>query len=188
MKPGASQEEIVGNFLKLAKKYHPDSKKSDDAKKRYTEIKEAYQTLSKEENRLEYDATGKTVNEEQPNPKKPFFADPDYHSEHAHQTYEDYFKEYEQFFTFDLELLEKENMKMQEKTRKLQPDIYKQRIKGSSVTIETEVSFMEAVAGTSKTLRAKREVICDKCEGKKVQPVDSNKNDCLTCYGTGDNF
>ena len=47
---------------------------------------------------------------------------------------------------------------------------------------------MDAVNGTSKTLRVKREVICDKCEGKKVQPVDSNKNDCLTCYGTGEDF
>ena len=47
---------------------------------------------------------------------------------------------------------------------------------------------MDAVNGTSKTLRVKREVICDKCEGKKVQPVDQNKNDCLTCYGTGDDF
>lgn len=48
VKPGASKDEIKKSFFKLAKKYHPDVNKTNEAKKRYLEITEAYETLSNE--------------------------------------------------------------------------------------------------------------------------------------------
>ncbi len=53
---GASKEEIKKAFHKLAHKYHPDKNKGDDAK--FKEVNEAYQTLSDEQKRAQYDRFG----------------------------------------------------------------------------------------------------------------------------------
>jgi molecular chaperone DnaJ len=54
----ASKEDIKKAFHKLAHKYHPDKKDGDENK--FKEINEAYQTLSDEEKRSQYDTYGKT--------------------------------------------------------------------------------------------------------------------------------
>lgn len=53
----ASKEEIKRAFHKLAHKYHPDKKGGDE--KKFKEINEAYQTLSDDEKRSQYDTYGK---------------------------------------------------------------------------------------------------------------------------------
>lgn len=53
--PGSSQTEIIRAFKKLAKKWHPDINKSQDATSRMQEIIEAYQILSSTEKRERYD-------------------------------------------------------------------------------------------------------------------------------------
>jgi DnaJ-class molecular chaperone len=45
-------------FRKLARKYHPDVDASDDAKKRFQEVQEAYDVLSDPEKRKRYDQFG----------------------------------------------------------------------------------------------------------------------------------
>ncbi len=57
---GASKDDIKKAFYKLAAKYHPDKKDGDEAK--FKEINEAYQTLSDEKKRKEYDTYGQTFN------------------------------------------------------------------------------------------------------------------------------
>ena len=42
----ASEAEIKKSFFNLAKKYHPDVNKTKEAKQKYLEITEAYETLS----------------------------------------------------------------------------------------------------------------------------------------------
>jgi len=54
----ASKEEIKKAFHKLAHKYHPDKGGGDE--KRFKEVNEAYQTLSDEKKRAEYDTYGHT--------------------------------------------------------------------------------------------------------------------------------
>ncbi len=54
----ASQEEIKKAFRALARKYHPDINKADDAEKKFKEINEAYEVLGDEEKRKQYDALG----------------------------------------------------------------------------------------------------------------------------------
>lgn len=54
----ASKDEIKKAFYKLAAKYHPDKKGGDEAK--FKEINEAYQVLSNEQKRKEYDTYGQT--------------------------------------------------------------------------------------------------------------------------------
>jgi molecular chaperone DnaJ len=54
----ASKEEIKKAFYKLAAKYHPDKKGGDEAK--FKEVNEAYQVLSNDQKRKEYDTYGQT--------------------------------------------------------------------------------------------------------------------------------
>ncbi|HZB29744.1 MAG TPA: molecular chaperone DnaJ [Streptosporangiaceae bacterium] len=52
----ANQDEIKKSYRKLARKYHPDANKGDaDAGERFKEISEAYDVLSDEKRRKEYD-------------------------------------------------------------------------------------------------------------------------------------
>lgn len=51
----ATPDEIKKSFRKLAKKYHPDISKEKDAEARMQEINTAYDTLSHEERKAEYD-------------------------------------------------------------------------------------------------------------------------------------
>ena len=53
---GASKEEIKNAFHKLAHKYHPDKKGGDEGK--FKEINEAYQILSDDRKRAQYDQFG----------------------------------------------------------------------------------------------------------------------------------
>ncbi|XP_023688471.2 dnaJ homolog subfamily B member 9a [Paramormyrops kingsleyae] len=54
----ASERQIKKAFHKLAMKYHPDKNKSPNAEARFREIAEAYETLSDDKRRREYDQVG----------------------------------------------------------------------------------------------------------------------------------
>jgi molecular chaperone DnaJ len=53
---GASKDEIKKAFHKLAHKYHPDKSGGDEAK--FKEVNEAYQVLSDDQKRAQYDQFG----------------------------------------------------------------------------------------------------------------------------------
>ena len=53
---GASQDEVKKAFRKMAHQYHPDKNKGDDTK--FKEVNEAYQVLSDEKKRAQYDRFG----------------------------------------------------------------------------------------------------------------------------------
>ena len=54
----ASQDEIKSAFRKLAKKYHPDISKEENAEEKFKEVQEAYSVLSDENKRRQYDQFG----------------------------------------------------------------------------------------------------------------------------------
>jgi len=55
---GAGDEEIKKAYRKLARKYHPDVSKEANAKERFQEVSEAYETLRDKEKRAAYDSLG----------------------------------------------------------------------------------------------------------------------------------
>nr|CAD7452269.1 unnamed protein product [Timema tahoe] len=57
----ASQKDIKKAYYQLAKKYHPDTNKSDpDAGQKFQEVSEAYEILSDDDKRKQYDQWGTT--------------------------------------------------------------------------------------------------------------------------------
>ena len=54
----ASEAEIKSAFRKLAKKYHPDVSKEENAEEKFKEAQEAYAVLSDENKRRQYDQFG----------------------------------------------------------------------------------------------------------------------------------
>jgi curved DNA-binding protein len=56
---GASEDEIKKAYRKLARKYHPDVSKEANAKERFQEVGEAYETLKDKEKRAAYDNLGR---------------------------------------------------------------------------------------------------------------------------------
>jgi curved DNA-binding protein len=55
---GAGEDEIKKAYRKLARKYHPDVSKEADAKEKFQEASEAYETLRDKEKRAAYDSLG----------------------------------------------------------------------------------------------------------------------------------
>src|SRR5205085_5720946 len=54
----AAEEDIKKAYRKLARKYHPDVSKEANAKERFQEVSEAYETLRDKEKRAAYDSLG----------------------------------------------------------------------------------------------------------------------------------
>src|SRR3954463_11749054 len=55
---GAAEDEIKKAYRKLARKYHPDVSKEANAKEKFQEVSEAYETLKDKEKRGAYDNLG----------------------------------------------------------------------------------------------------------------------------------
>jgi curved DNA-binding protein len=54
----AGEDDIKKAYRKLARKYHPDVSKEPDAKEKFQEVSEAYETLRDKEKRAAYDSLG----------------------------------------------------------------------------------------------------------------------------------
>ena len=59
--PASTKQAIRKSYRKLASQFHPDKNKSDEAEEKFKQISEAYNVLSNEEKRKEYDQSRKVV-------------------------------------------------------------------------------------------------------------------------------
>src|SRR5699024_7068985 len=151
----ATQDEIKKAYRKLSKKYHPDMK--DGSEEKFKEVSEAYEVLSDENKRAQYDRFGHEGMNSQGGFGGGGFQGGGFGG------FEDIFSS---FFGGGA---------------RRDPNAPR---KGDDLQYTMSVSFEEAVFGTTKTVTIKKEVTCDVCDGDGTKPGTS-KSTCKTCSGSG---
>ncbi len=152
----ASSDEIKSAFRKLAKKYHPDVSKEENAAEKFKEAQEAYAVLSDEEKRKQYDQFGHAAFQGNGGMGGFDFSDFDF---------SDIFSEiFGNGFGFGFG-----SSKQNRKT------------KGRDRLIKMNLTFEEAVFGTKKNLNLDVMEECDECHG--LGGFDPKT--CPNCHGSG---
>jgi molecular chaperone DnaJ len=161
---GASQDEIKKAFHRLAHKYHPD--KGGDAQK-FKEVNEAYQILSNQQKRAQYDKFGTTFEEGGFGGQNPFG--------------EGGF-DFNNFGNFDASVFED-----------IFADFFSRSggFSGASrskkerdVVVDLNITLEDAFNGVQKEISLKKFVNCDRCEGTGAEPK-SKLVICPSCNGEG---
>ncbi len=159
---GASKDDIKKAFYKLAAKYHPDKKGGDEAK--FKEINEAYQTLSDEKKRKEYDTYGQTFNGQ--GPQSGGFGGGFNASDFQDMQFD--FGDLGDMFG----------------------DMFggghggSRQKRGRDISLEIDVPFTEAIFGTERNVLLSKVNTCKICSGTGAK-VGTKMKTCITCNGQG---
>ena len=155
----ASEADIKSAFRKLAKKYHPDVSKEENAAEKFKEAQEAYAVLSDAEKRKKYDQFG--------------------HS--AFNTAGGGFSGFDGFdFGSMSDIFEDLFGGMGFSSGRTSRNSNAPR-KGSDVLYRMTIDFEEAVYGTKKDIKIEVEENCKECDGKG----GFNSKTCSECRGSG---
>lgn len=178
--PDSDAAEIKSAYRSLARKFHPDV--APDNIDKFKAINEAYETLSNERKRMQYNMlfgfyksapkferkaakterdTQSTKTEPKKNQKQ------DIPNETTKTSEKKTFKEEKNFF---------EEMFSGAKAEKYPPQ------DGSDLTAEVSISISEAKNGTSKVINILHTEQCPKCRGRRF----INGSYCTECNGTGE--
>lgn len=165
----ASADDIKKAFRKLAHKYHPDKGGTDEAK--FKEITEAYAVLSDERKRREYDTYGQA------------FAGGQSHTSGAdHGPFGGFdFNEFRHGFR---------NGGIEFDFGDIFGDIFSgrgdraQTPRGRDISIDLEISFKDAVFGTSRNVLLAKISKCGLCHGSGAKTGTALET-CKTCNGNG---
>jgi len=162
----ASKEEVKRAFHKLAHKYHPDKKGGDEAK--FKEVNEAYQILSDEKKRTQYDTFGQAGANFGGEGGGPFGG-----------------FDFSQFagaaggqgFEFDL--------------GSIFSDFFggegsggRRARRGRDISVDIQISFAESIFGTQREVLLNKVMACAVCDGNGAKPGSKLKT-CPTCNGRG---
>lgn len=161
----ASSEDIKKAYRKLAHKYHPDKKGGDEAK--FKEVNEAYQTLSDDQKRSQYDQFGQTFDQQGAGGYEGFGGGNPY-GQSANYNFEDFDlgDVFESFFG---------GARRQQRTGPAA---------GDDISINVDIKFEEAVFGAEKIIELRKKIKCEKCHGNGAEPGTKIET-CPTCSGTG---
>ncbi len=149
----ASQDEIKSAFRKLAKKYHPDVSKEENAAEKFKEAQEAYAVLSDENKRKQYDQFGHAAFDN--NGQGGF----DFSGFDFSDIFSDLFGS---GFGFNFG---RENRRSQ----------------GRDTLMRVDLTFEEAIFGTTKELNLDVMETCNECLGKGGKGEEV----CNQCHGSG---
>jgi len=153
----ASKDEIKKAYRKLAHKHHPDKEGGDEAK--FKEINEAYQVLSDENKRSQYDRYGQ--NFDQGNSFSGF---------DGFQNVEFDFGDIGDIFG------EAFGFSSPKKTKDIR--------KGKNIEIDVEMSLEDVLNPQKKTINLRKFISCSRCQGIGAEPGTA-RNECFPCRGTG---
>ena len=156
----ATQDEIKSAFRKLAKKYHPDVSKEENAAEKFKEVQEAYAVLSDENKRRQYDQFG-------------------------HSAFTNSQGGFTGFDGFDFgsmdDILDEFLHNMGFNTGRGRSSRGTRRENGSDLLYRMSISFDEAVHGTKKDIKVEVEDECEECSGEG----GFNSHTCPECKGSG---
>ena len=153
----ASVEEIKVAFRKLARQYHPDVSKEEDAEEKFKEINEAYGVLADEQKRARYDQYGRAG-----------LGDMGGMPDFATMDFGDIFEELFSSFGFG-----------GGGSRSRRPR------RGRDLQYQVTLTFEEAIFGVEKEIEISRNEICSSCRGTGAEPGSSPQR-CSTCGGRGE--
>lgn len=157
----ASASEIKSAYYKLAKKYHPDlNKDNQEAAEKFKEINEAYEVLSDEQKRSNYDQYGSATG---PNPNDFFRGQGGGFSGFGSGGFEDLFGSI--FSNFG-------GMKANSARA------------GNDITTKITLTFEEAAKGVTKKINVVRTEQCSHCNGTGAKD-GTEFTTCTECSGTG---
>lgn len=155
----ASKDEIKKAYRKLSKKYHPDLNKEDGADEKFKEIAEAYEILSDEQKRAEYDQFGHA------GANQGFGGGAGGFGGGGFGGFEDIFSS---FFGGG--------------GRRQDPNAPRQ---GDDLQYRMDISFEDAVFGKETEVEIPKEEECSTCHGTGAKPGTTPET-CSHCHGTGE--
>ncbi len=156
----ADKTEIKSAFRKLAREFHPDVSKHDDAEAKFKEINEAYEVLSDDEKRARYDRFGAAGVQ----------GAGGFNGANA-QGFSGFEEIFEEFFN---------SFGGQARTRQRRGPR-----PGSDRRVDVTIAFEESVFGTEKEVEFERLEVCETCGGSGAAPGTQSIR-CVQCAGTGE--
>lgn len=152
---GASKDDIKKAYRKLARKYHPDVNKEADASEKFKEAKEAYEVLSDDQKRAQYDQFGHT----DPNQGFGGFG--------GGEDFGGFGDIFDMFFGGG--------------GRRRDPNAPRQ---GADLQYTMTLDFEEAAFGKETDIEIPKEEECSTCHGSGAKP-GTKPEACHHCHGTG---
>ncbi|EKD47475.1 MAG: Chaperone protein dnaJ [uncultured bacterium] len=156
---GASKDEIKKAFRKLAHEHHPD-KGGDEAK--FKEVNEAYQVLSDETKRSQYDQFGSNFD----------------------QAGAGGFGGFGQGFGGGVNMDDLGDMFGSFFGGGFGGGRQRAQAQGQHIQVDLQLTFKEAIFGTEKEIQITKNSACDRCGGVGAEPGTSMKT-CDACAGSG---
>ncbi len=160
----ATQDEIKRAFRKLAKKYHPDVCKEENAEEKFKEVQEAYAVLSDENRRKQYDQFGHAAFSNG-GASSGGFSGYDFSDFDFSDIFDNLFGS-----SFGGGGFSSFSRGSRNRSRQ-----------GSDHLMRIKLTFEEAVYGCKKDLDLDITEDCDSCDGKG----GSGEETCETCHGSG---
>ncbi len=153
----ASKDELKKAYRKLARKYHPDVNKEEDASDKFKEAKEAYEVLGDDQKRAQYDQFGHT------GPQGQGFGGGGFGAE----DFGGFGDIFDMFFGGG--------------GRRRDPNAPRQ---GADLQYTMILEFEEAIFGKETDVELPKEETCETCDGSGAKPGTKPKT-CTHCNGSG---
>ncbi len=161
----ATPEEIKAAYRKMAMKYHPDRNPDNkQAEEKFKEAAAAYEVLSDESKRKQYDQFGRTD-----------FSNMGGHAGPDGMNMDDIFEHFGDIFGTMF------GQGQQQRTRRKKGPTPK---RGHDLSKELDITLKEAFLGTKKELDYYHFFSCETCKGKGLKEGTSAQT-CTTCKGAG---
>lgn len=179
---GASKDEVKKAYRKLAKKYHPDLNKEEGAQERFADIQSAYDVLSSDEKRRQYDQFGayEDENGQWQAPGSGPTGGPGMGGMGGFDGFEGFARgggpDFNIFEQFEREF--RHHGGRGGDRRSSGPS------RGANVESRAGVSFMEAALGGKRDITVTVDDVCATCDGSGGHPSKETRA-CSACSGTG---